>query len=520
MEFALFCTRVNVLIVLLLALCSPCQFIQSPIDFGPLDLLQTTNTASLDFGRIHFNSPSAVLRPQSPKDISVLLRFLSASSYRKVTVAAKGAGHSIHGQAQALDGIVIEMESLPSSIEIYREGQGEAAFFYADVSGGALWIELLEESLKLGVAPRSWTDYLYLSIGGTLSNGGISGQTFKYGPQISNVLQLDVITGKGELVTCSPTKGSELFYAVLGGLGQFGIITRARILLQAAPRKVRWVRAFYDDFHTFTKDQELLISMPELVDYLEGFIVLNEQSLHSSSIAFPAQMDLLPDFGTNGNSKVYYCIEFAIHDYLSKDTNVQQVVENVTRKMSYMPSYIHIVEVSYFDFLNRVRMEELSLRRIDLWDVPHPWLNMFVPKSGIEEFKDLLMANISPDDFEGLILIYPLLSDKWDTNTSAVLPADRVVYVVGVLRSAKPSAPACGGACVSDILRRHRLVAEAAVGPRIGAKQYLPHHSSPAQWRGHFGRNWIRFATRKAQFDPLCILGPGQGIFQKSPLNL
>jgi cytokinin dehydrogenase len=109
-----------------------------------------------------------------------------------VAVAARGAGHSIHGQAQALDGIVVDMCSLPSEIEFYRGG-GDIS--YADVSGGAMWIELLEQSLKLGLAPRSWTDYLYITIGGTLSNAGISGQTFKHGPQISNVLQLEVVTG-------------------------------------------------------------------------------------------------------------------------------------------------------------------------------------------------------------------------------------------------------------------------------------------------------------------------------------
>lgn len=167
------------------------------MDFGPLNLHQATKTASLDFGRILFNSPSAVLRPQSPQDISLLLSFLSASSFSRVTVAARGAGHSVHGQAQALDGIVIEMDSLPRSIEIHKKSEGEGELLsYADVSGGALWIELLRESLKLGLAPRSWTDYLYLTIGGTLSNGGISGQTFKHGPQISNVLQLEVVTGK------------------------------------------------------------------------------------------------------------------------------------------------------------------------------------------------------------------------------------------------------------------------------------------------------------------------------------
>lgn len=131
------------------------------------------------------------------------------------------------------------------------------------------------------------------------------------------------MTGKGELVTCSPTKNSELFNAVLGGLGQFGIITRARILLQDAPQKVKWVRAFYNDFQTFMEDQELLVSMADKVDYVEGFLVLNEKSLHSSSIAFSANLDnLLPHLQP---SKIHYCIEFAIHDSSSSSSTVEQV---------------------------------------------------------------------------------------------------------------------------------------------------------------------------------------------------
>jgi cytokinin dehydrogenase len=182
------------LLILILSLCSPYKFIQSPMDFGPLNQLPTTTAASSDFGRILFQSPYAMLKPQSSMDISLLLTFLSSSSLSKVTVAARGAGHSIHGQAQALDGIVVEMCSLPSEIEFYKGGEGEIS--YADVSGGAMWIELLEQSLKLGLAPRSWTDYLYLTVGGTLSNAGISGQAFKHGPQISNVLQMEVVTGE------------------------------------------------------------------------------------------------------------------------------------------------------------------------------------------------------------------------------------------------------------------------------------------------------------------------------------
>jgi len=144
----------------------------------------------------------------------MLLSFLSGLSLSKVTVAARGAGHSIHGQAQALDGIVVEMRSLPAEMEFHRGGEGQVS--YADVSGGVMWIELLEKSLKLGLAPRSWTDYLYLTVGGTLSNAGISGQTFKHGPQISNVLQLEVVTGETHH-TCmvNETKGSDFGFAFL-----------------------------------------------------------------------------------------------------------------------------------------------------------------------------------------------------------------------------------------------------------------------------------------------------------------
>jgi FAD/FMN-containing dehydrogenase len=44
--------------------------------------------------------------------------------------------------------------------------------------------------------------------------------------------------GIGDFVTCSPEKNKKLFYAVLGGLGQFGIIVRARIALEPAPKRV------------------------------------------------------------------------------------------------------------------------------------------------------------------------------------------------------------------------------------------------------------------------------------------
>jgi cytokinin dehydrogenase len=81
----------------------------------------------------------------------------------------------------------------------------------------------------------SWTDYLYLTMGGTFSNAGVSGQTFRHGLQISSVLQMEVVIGMKQIVTCSINKQPELFFAILGDLGQFDIIIKAHIRLVLAP---------------------------------------------------------------------------------------------------------------------------------------------------------------------------------------------------------------------------------------------------------------------------------------------
>lgn len=153
--------------------------------------------ASLDFGMMSRVEPLAVFHPASAEDISRLVKAAYGSA-RGFTVSARGHGHSINGQAQTSKGVVVEM----SGSRGRRLGFGKPALprvfeeeGYVDVWGGELWIDVLRSTLEHGLAPKSWTDYLYLSVGGTLSNAGISGQAFNHGPQISNVYELDVVTG-------------------------------------------------------------------------------------------------------------------------------------------------------------------------------------------------------------------------------------------------------------------------------------------------------------------------------------
>lgn len=152
--------------------------------------------ASIDYGRIIKEKPFAVLYPSSVDDIRTLIN-LSYNSSFPFTIAAKGQAHSIWGQAQAHNGVVVQMNSLNN----FRNGTGISicgdpfSGFYADIGGEQLWIDVLNATLIQGLSPVSWTDYLYITVGGTLSNAGISGQTHRKGPQITNVLELDVLTG-------------------------------------------------------------------------------------------------------------------------------------------------------------------------------------------------------------------------------------------------------------------------------------------------------------------------------------
>lgn len=167
----------------------------------PLDI----ETASIDFGLMTRDPPLAVLHPASADDVAKLIRTVANAAEEEnggFTVSARGHGHSINGQAQTGNGVVIEMSGggrqhrrvggrgvSPPLPVVSEKGR------FVDVWGGELWIDVLKWTLEYGLAPRSWTDYLYLSVGGTLSNGGISGQAFNHGPQISNVHELDVVTG-------------------------------------------------------------------------------------------------------------------------------------------------------------------------------------------------------------------------------------------------------------------------------------------------------------------------------------
>ncbi|KAM4130280.1 hypothetical protein ACJW30_01G088600 [Castanea mollissima] len=478
---------------------------------GSIDYV-ATGLAGKDFGGLRSIKPLALIRPAGTDDVAMVVKAAAQSS--NLTVAARGNGHSINGQAMADRGLVLDMRSMEDVFEVVVVN-GTA---YVDVSGGALWEDVLKRCVSgFRLAPRSWTDYLSLTVGGTLSNAGVSGQAFRYGPQTSNVTELEVVTGKGEIFVCSETENSELFFGALGGLGQFGIITRARILLQPAPDMVRWIRVVYSEFEEFTRDAEFLVTQQDgdSFDYVEGFVFVNSDDPANGwpSVPLASNHGFDPTRIPKTAGSVLYCLEVALH-YRNTDhpSTVDMDVDGLLGRLGFVENLKFELDLSYTEFLLRVKHAEEHARAHGLWDAPHPWLNLFVSKSDIDEFDRAVFKNILKGGVGGPMLIYPLLRSMWDTRTSVVLPEGEIFYIVALLRS---NLPYPKGPSPEKLVAQNHEVIQCCIKNGFDFKLYLPHYEIQEGWKRHFGNQWTRFEERKANFDPLAILAPGQKIFSR-----
>lgn len=493
---------------------------------GALSATSRTNLASLKLqGTLTLDDTTAcsanpdivsagVVYPSSVEDIATIVRAV-ANSNSDLTIAARGLGHNIRGRSQAQNGIVVEMTSL-KGIEVAPVGDaGSNGVPFVEAMGGEMWVDVLKASLEYGLAPRSWTDYLYLTVGGTLSNAGVSGQTFRHGAQVSNVLQLEVVTGTGELVECSAVENSELFFAVLGGLGQFGIITKARIVLETAPQRVRWVRALYTDFATFKADQERLISVTRPFDYVEGFVVINNENAVNGWGSVPfVRSEISAAMIPATAGPVMYCLEVTKAYFVAEIETVDHTVDSMLAPLSFHRDLLFKADTTYFKFLDRVHDTEMALTtswelpHACQWTLPHPLLNLFVPASAIEQFDKLVFKRLASSEFNGPILVYPMNKSKWDRRMSVAVPegSEEVFYMVAFLSNKLPE-----GAALSKMMGDNESVLR--IAKSLGCKQYLPKHQDVAQWRRHFGSKWESFVLNKQTFDPQAILAPGQNLF-------
>jgi len=213
-----------------------------------LDSQLERDARATDFGGMYRVTPAVVLRPACVADIQAALRFAAG---RGLTVSIRGMGHSQSGQGLGA-GLLLDMTSLSSIVAL---DQGNRSI---EVEAGISWRAVVDATFARGLLPVALTYALDTTVGGTLSVGGIGSAAWSYGPQVDNVLYLDVVTAGGELVRCSLEHERELFDAVRAGLGQCGIIVRAGLRLRPCARQIETRSFVYRDLHDLLRDAEQL----------------------------------------------------------------------------------------------------------------------------------------------------------------------------------------------------------------------------------------------------------------------
>ena len=158
--------------------------------------------------------PALIVRCAGVADVR---RAVDIARRHGLLLSVRGGGHSAPGYGTNDGGVVVDL-SLMKTIEI------DPVRRIARAGGGVLWLELDAATQAHGLAVT----------GGTVSNTGIAGLTLgggigwlsgKHGATVDNLISAEVVTADGRVLTANATEHPDLFWALRGGGGNFGVVT-------------------------------------------------------------------------------------------------------------------------------------------------------------------------------------------------------------------------------------------------------------------------------------------------------
>ena len=164
--------------------------------------------------------PGAIVRAASAQDVAQVVQI---ARERDVELAIRSGGHSVAGHSTSEDGLVLDLSEM-RAIEI-------------DVDARTAWAEpgltaggFVEATAKHGLG-TGFGDSASVGIGGITLGGGVGFLLRKYGLTIDDLLAADVVTADGALLRVDESSHPDLFWAIRGGGGNFGVATRLKLRL-------------------------------------------------------------------------------------------------------------------------------------------------------------------------------------------------------------------------------------------------------------------------------------------------
>lgn len=176
---------------------------------------------------MHDKRPAMIARCMSNEDVANAVTF---ARERNLLVAVRGGGHSWPGKSICDDGLMIDLSQL-TNVSIDTDNNR------AHVGGGALLGHLDQASLPHGLVTTAGV-VSHTGVGGFTLGGGFGRLNRKYGLAIDNLRSAEIICADGQVRTASADENPDLFWALRGGGGNFGVVTKFEFQLHPFDRNV------------------------------------------------------------------------------------------------------------------------------------------------------------------------------------------------------------------------------------------------------------------------------------------
>lgn len=458
----------------------------------PLDTVQA-NARTWDFGNLLHRPPASMFEPRTTEEVRALVRAARSAGH---PVAARGMGHSAGGQAQAPGGWVLDLRQLRGVVDRCPEGT------WVEVMAGTTWDACLRDLIPRGLTLPTVTDWLHLTVGGTVSLGGVGAHSFRNGLQADAVLALEVVLGDGTAVRCSREEAPELFDLARAGLGLFGVITRVRMRCVPAPNRVRVSHHFFPDFASMRQAIVSNLDNPNIDGLLAHGLAATKSGLHArfgddGAALAPALA------GTGNRSRWWFELE------------VTQTADAPTLD-PFRGQAPHATLHKEHDYLGYVtRIPPIIALAETVGEGARPEIVLAVPNAAAKQWlPDMLEHEAHEDLGGGPILVVPLRRDRVRTPMFR-LPDDDVVFLVGLLRNA------AGRPEYHRERLRARNLKLYAQAVEQGCYRYpcdsLQMPDSAHGWSQHFGEQWPRMQQARRTFDPGGLFGSAYRVFDDPP---
>lgn len=150
----------------------------------------------------------------------------------------------------------------------------------ANVGGTTRYDNFVAATLAKGFVPPVAPELKSITVGGEAVGIGVESSCFKYGFVHETFQEMDVLTGRGDVVTCSPTENSDLFFGVPNSFGSFGTVLNVRMPLISAKEFVETTRMRFDDYGEFVdamRDESWAARTDGKWDYVDGLVFKPDQ---------------------------------------------------------------------------------------------------------------------------------------------------------------------------------------------------------------------------------------------------